>query len=214
MINDADMGYVLGASEYLNKPIDRERLISVIGKYRSGIDGRADEVLIVEDDEATREVIRRSLTREGWSVVETPNGKVALEHMAQRMPSLILLDLIMPEMDGFEFLVEVQKRPEWAGIPVCVMTSKDLSAEEHAWLTGKVERVVQKGSYTKEALLAEVRHITAQAIVTRETGDAPTMARQQHHQQRQQERGAIVDATPPRGEPAAESAEATQEQQG
>ena len=212
MINDADLGYVLGASEYLNKPIDRERLINVIGKYRSVDAEKEDEVLIVEDDEATREVIRRSLTREGWSVVETPNGRVALEHMAQRAPSLILLDLIMPEMDGFEFLVEVQKRPEWATIPVCVMTSKDLSAEEHAWLTGKVERVVQKGSYTKDALLAEVRQITAQAIVSRETGEAPTMARQQHHQQRQQERGVIVDAGEPKTDAPATPADGTHEQ--
>jgi PAS domain S-box-containing protein len=176
MISDSDMGYLLGAAEYLNKPIDRERLISVIGKYRSGDASKSDEVLIVEDDEATREVIRRSLLREGWSVVETPNGRVALEHLAERQPSLILLDLIMPEMDGFEFLVEVQKRPEWAAIPVCVMTSKDLSSEEHAWLAGKVERIVQKGSYTREALLAEVKSITAQAIRPHTSATAAAVA--------------------------------------
>ena len=158
--SNQEMGYMLGASEYLTKPIDRERLTSVLQRYRPT--GPTDVVLIVEDDAPTRDVMRRSLQRQGWAVAEAENGKVGLERVSQQQPGLILLDLMMPEMDGFEFLDELRRHPSWQAIPVVVLTSKDLTPDERTTLSGKVERILQKGAYSREVLLAEVRKIVAQ----------------------------------------------------
>jgi CheY-like chemotaxis protein/anti-sigma regulatory factor (Ser/Thr protein kinase) len=163
IMNETEMGYVLGASEYLTKPIDRERLTSVLSKYRPGRDG--DVVLLVEDDPATREVLHRTLARQNWAVAEAENGRVALQRLSQQKPALILLDLMMPEMDGFEFLEQLRADEAWRMIPVVVLTSKDLTPQERDRLSGKVERILQKGAYSREALLREVRKIVAQCAV-------------------------------------------------
>jgi CheY-like chemotaxis protein len=161
IVNETEMGYTLGAVEYLTKPIDRDRLTAVVGKYRPTL-GQG-EVLIVEDDDATRQVLRRSLVKQGWSATSAPNGRLALQAIGKGpAPSLILLDLMMPEMDGFEFLGELRKHSSWESIPVVVLTSKDLSGDERSWLTGKVERILQKGAFHRDALLHEIRNITAQ----------------------------------------------------
>ena len=126
--SEMEMGYLLGASEYLAKPIDRDRLVVLIQKYR--VAGQPAELLVVDDDEATRQVVRRTLAKQGWTVAEAENGRVALEQVARHKPSLILLDLMMPELDGFEFLAALRKNEAWQSVPVVVLTSKDLSPEE------------------------------------------------------------------------------------
>jgi CheY-like chemotaxis protein len=162
IVSDKGMGYVLGASEYLTKPIERDRLGALVAKYVTRESQCA--VLIVDDDDATRQVLRRSLVRQGWGVVEATNGRAALERIKTCVPGLILLDLVMPEMDGFEFLDELRKDSQWDNIPVVVLTSRDLGPNERAMLTGKVERILQKGAYSREALLREVRKIVAQKV--------------------------------------------------
>ena len=170
VVTNKEMGYVLGASEYLTKPIDRDQLADVIDKYRPKDPGRV--VLVVDDDSSTRQVLRRTLIKQGWSVVEAENGRVAMERVASHKPSLIMLDLVMPEMDGFEFLAAVRKNPASAATPVVVLTSKDLTADERSQLTGKVERILQKGSYSREALLSEVKSIVALCAKKKAGGDA------------------------------------------
>jgi CheY-like chemotaxis protein len=157
LVPNAEMGYVLGASEYLSKPLDRERLTAVMRKHRPqpGDGG----VLIVEDDEPTREVLRRTLEKEGWTVAEAWNGRDGLIQVERRKPALILLDLMMPEMDGFTFLEEFRRKPEFKDVPVVVLTAKDLTPQERARLMGGVERIVQKGAFSRDALLSEVRRI-------------------------------------------------------
>ena len=162
VMNQAEMGYVLGASEYLTKPIDRDRLADVIRRYRAK--GTNELVLVVEDDPATREVLRRTLVRQGWVVAEAENGVAALGHVTRRKPALILLDLMMPEMDGFEFLEALRDNVAWRGVPVVVLTSKDLSADERASLSGRVERILQKGAHSRESLLSEVKQIVAKFV--------------------------------------------------
>jgi PAS domain S-box-containing protein len=174
ILNDQEMGYMLGASEYLNKPIDRSRLSTVLKKYRPK-EGECG-VLIIEDDESTRQVLARSLAKLGWTVVEAPNGRPALEYLKNKQPNLILLDLMMPQMDGFEFLAELRNKEEYQSIPVVVLTSKDLSPEERALLSGKVERILQKGTYSRDALLREVKKIVTQCTVAtraEKTTDSP-----------------------------------------
>jgi CheY-like chemotaxis protein len=143
IVGDREMGYTLGASEYLTKPIDRATLATVVEKYctKSG----TKVVLIVDDDDATRQVVSRTLTREGWTVIEAENGRAAMDRLKNNEPNLILLDLAMPEMDGFEFLTVLRNDGVHASIPVIVLTSKDLTVSERSQLTGRVEKIVQKG---------------------------------------------------------------------
>ncbi len=155
MVDDKNIGFALGATDYLTKPIDRNRLAALLGRYRCGEGGCG--VLLVEDDEATRDMMRALLTREGWNVMEAANGRVALEKMQTLRPDLILLDLMMPEMDGFEFARRLQERPEWQAIPVIVLTAKDITETDRLRLQGSVEKIVQKGAWDRDALLREVR---------------------------------------------------------
>jgi len=155
---ERNKAFALGAADYLTKPVDRARLVAVLGKYQS--ESKDDVVLIVEDDPSTRDVLRRMLEKEGRSVIEADNGRIALERVSAQSPSLILLDLMMPEMDGFEFLSALREREEWRTIPVVVVTAKDLTAEDRRRLDGSVDHVVQKGSLTPEQLLDELgRHL-------------------------------------------------------
>ena len=162
IMNETEMGYMLGAAEYLSKPIDRERLAAVMSKHRRPTG--ESQVLIVEDDPTTRDVLKRSLVKQGWDVAEAANGRQALERVEVQEPALILLDLMMPEMNGFEFITELRENEKWQDIPVVVLTSKDLTIEERALLNGQVERIVEKGSYSRESLLREVRKIAANVV--------------------------------------------------
>ncbi len=175
IVTNKEMGYVLGASEYLTKPIDRDRLADVIDKYRPKDPGRI--VLVVDDDSATRQVLRRTLIRQGWSVVEAENGRVALERVATQKPSLIMLDMMMPEMDGFAFLAALRKDAASAATPVVVLTSKDLTPDERAQLTGNVQRIMQKGAYSREALLNEVKSIVALCAKKKADPETPSSAK-------------------------------------
>ncbi len=124
-------------------------------------------MLVVDDDPAIRELLRRMLEGDGYRVVEAENGRVALERLRDGAPGLIVLDLMMPEMDGFEFMEELRRQEGWSGIPVIVLTSKDVTAEDQQRLNGGVERVIQKGAYTRESLLGEVRRLVMASVARR-----------------------------------------------
>jgi CheY-like chemotaxis protein len=162
IVDEKHMGYALGAADYLTKPIDWERLAALLEKYQCA--RPPCPVLIVEDDAALREMLRRRLEKEGWKTVEAGNGREALERMVENQPELILLDLMMPEMDGFQFLEEVRKHEAWRAIPVIVVTAKELTAEDRQRLNGSVERILQKGAYSREELLHEVRDLVTASI--------------------------------------------------
>ena len=155
ILQDRNMGFALGVSDYLTKPIERERLLSVIRRYCPS--GERAPVLVVEDDEATRETLRRALEREAWEVLEADNGRVGLERMAESTPSLILLDLMMPEMDGFEFVEKLRQDERWREIPVVVVTAKDLTRGDRDRLQATVQQVLRKGAYSRADLLRAVR---------------------------------------------------------
>jgi two-component system, NtrC family, sensor kinase len=159
MLDDRSLGYALGATDYLTKPIDRERLVAALAPYR-----RELPVLIVDDDPDLRALLRRMLEREGYEVAEADNGRSALDRVRTRTLGAILLDLMMPEMDGFEFLEELRRDEAGRAIPIIVITARDLSAEDHQRLNGSVERILQKGAYRHDALLAEVRHLVGASV--------------------------------------------------
>ncbi len=158
MADSREVGFTLGASAFLVKPVERKALMSTINRFRRR-EGEIGRVLIVEDDDMTREMMRRTLEQEGWIAFEAANGRIALEILPASQPTFILLDLMMPEMDGFQFLAELRSLNAWRTVPVVVVTAKELDSREREQLSGSVERVIQKGMYTREALLNEVRDL-------------------------------------------------------
>ena len=159
MLDEPERGFTLGAAEYATKPVDRQRLSQILKKYTCA--NPPCPVLMVEDDPAIRSITRNILEREGWKVTEAENGREALECMEEERPSLILLDLMMPEMDGFEFADRVRQRPEWRFIPIVVLTAKDLTVKERRRLSGSVETILHKDGDSREALLNQVRDLVA-----------------------------------------------------
>lgn len=155
--DDQKLGYALGAADYLTKPVDQQRLLSVMEKHCAALGPR--RVLVVEDDASTRSLFKRLLEKDGWAVAEAENGRVALQQLASAHPCLILLDLMMPEMDGFEFVEEMRRQEAWRHIPIVVVTSKDLTEADRQRLSGQVEKVLQKGAYRAEDLLGMVRQV-------------------------------------------------------
>ena len=164
-------GMTLGAAGYLTKPIDRDRLIALLQPYQARV--RRTRVLVVEDDPTQRERIRSWLESQQWQISEAENGRVALDRLADDVPDIILLDLMMPEMDGFQLITALQERPAWRGIPVIVITSLDLTAADRARLNSGVEEILLKDSFDPARLVAIVRGYVAK---TRQTQKVPEAA--------------------------------------
>ena len=118
-------------------------------------------VLLVEDQPDARAQTRSLIAKQGFAVIEAANGREALERLAAEAtaPDLILLDLLMPEMDGFEFLVERRANAAWREIPVVVLTGKELTEEDHLRLNGGVAGIMRKGAVSQGEFLAELRRV-------------------------------------------------------
>lgn len=168
VVDDRNLGFALGASEYLTKPIDRDRLTAVLRRHLSG----SGPVLVVEDDPDTRSMLRRVLEREQCRVIEAGNGREGLERAEEEHPSLVLLDLMMPEMDGFEFVQEFRARDGHRNVPVVVVTAKDLTARDRDRLRGSVSRILEKGRHSPDEVAAEVRRVLASPPAPSPVSDA------------------------------------------
>lgn len=164
IVENRNRGYSLGATDYISKPIEQDELLQVVAKHALG---KTRNVLVVEDDEATRAVVRKGLQKQGWTVSEAENGKVGLESLRQGVPELILLDLMMPQMDGFEFLDETQKHESWRDIPVIVVTAKDLTDDDYIRLQGNVEGIVKKSGDSLDDLLGRLSERIGSTLSTR-----------------------------------------------
>jgi len=161
IVNQQELGYALGAVDYVVKPVEPARLVDIVTQHV----GRAKKrsVLVVEDDPASRELVCRTVRSAGYDVLEAENGRVAIERLRQQVPGLIVLDLMMPEIDGFGVLEHVAQDARLADVPVVVVTAKTLDAGEREHLHRAAKRVFRKGEYTREQLLEEI---------TRRVGDA------------------------------------------
>ncbi len=144
MVDDSGRGFALGATDYLTKPINWQVLASTLRHYSRS--SSSDPVLIVDDDAEQRDLLTRQLTKTGRTVITASNGKEALERLAEVRPVLILLDLMMPVMDGFEFLAQLHRRDPDFDVPVIVVTAKEVTTDDAKRLNGRVTQVVQKGS--------------------------------------------------------------------
>jgi signal transduction histidine kinase/CheY-like chemotaxis protein len=141
IVDQKNRGYTLGAADYLVKPVDRNKLVETLTRICGAATGH---VLLVDDDEVVRRGIRQALEPIGWTVTEAENGQVAVASLIAARPDVIILDLIMPTMDGFEFLDKLRARPDWQDMPVVVITAKDLTTEDRNRLISGVERIIQK----------------------------------------------------------------------
>ena len=156
ILEEAERGLALGAIDYLFKPVERAQLSRVLEKHRPA--QPPFRVLVVEDDVPTQHAVQRLLLSEGWESWPAMDGREALQRMEAEVPGIVLLDLMMPGMDGFEFLAEKQRRPAWADIPVVVLTARDLTPPEQERLrSAQVAAVLQKGLYTRGDLVEEIR---------------------------------------------------------
>ena len=157
VLDEQNLAFSLGASDYLQKPIDWPSLKAVTDRLR--LQGGDGPVLVVDDDADARERLVAALSREGLPVREAAHGGLGLEAVADERPSLVLLDLMMPELDGFGFLRGLRARADWADIPVVVLTAKDVTAEDRRRLAGQADRVLAKGSVSLADLARTVRDL-------------------------------------------------------
>jgi CheY-like chemotaxis protein len=169
IVNDKNLGYTLGASDYMTKPIDRERLLAMLDKYRpepmdSTETATSPLILTIDDDPAMRDMLRRTLEKEGWLVHEADNGQVGLQQVTAHHPDVILLDLMMPHMDGFEFVTALRQQETGRSIPILVVTAQELSPEDRQRLNNHVEKIIQKGVLNREELLGEVRDLVTASL--------------------------------------------------
>jgi signal transduction histidine kinase/CheY-like chemotaxis protein len=149
----------LGAAGYLTKPIDRDRLRRIMGRFRTP--ARATRVLLVEDDADQRERLRAWLEGQHWLVQEAANGREALACLQADRPDVILLDLMMPEMDGFAVVAALQKEPRWRDVPVIVITARDLDAQDRARLNSGVQSVLVKEAFRPAELVERIRRLAS-----------------------------------------------------
>jgi CheY-like chemotaxis protein len=158
IVDEQRTGIALGATGYLTKPIDRERLVAILSRLRAAAPG---SVLVVEDDEEQRQLMRAVLGMRGWRVREATNGRFALDAVEAELPDAILLDLMMPEMDGFELVAALQANAAWREIPVVVVTALDLTAEDRRKLSGGVKETLSKHAFPPAELMARVSALLA-----------------------------------------------------
>ena len=186
VVAEQGLGQALGATDYFVKPIDWDRLKGLMERYRPEAPNEA-RILVVDDDADARERLRRSLGREGWTVDEAENGRIALERISQARPSLVLLDLMMPEMDGFGFLRALRARPD-GDVPVVVLTAKEITTAEKESLNVQADRVIAKGSMSLAEIGRQLRLLYARSasepvpgrlqglierLAEKDTGDRP-----------------------------------------
>jgi signal transduction histidine kinase/CheY-like chemotaxis protein len=162
LTDEQDKGFALGAAEFVSKPVDYPRLAALLREYCPTPGDRP--ILVVEDDELSRHLLRRNLEKEGYSVLVAEDGRVALEMLRMHLPSVILLDLMMPEMDGFAFAHAVRERQDMRDVPIIVLTAKDVTEEDRGRLSGKVAGILQKQTLTAENLQSELRAALAQHL--------------------------------------------------
>jgi len=157
IIEDKGLAYSLGAADYLCKPINRAGMLAVVERHMAN--AKSKSILVVDDDLDARTLISQQLRGSRWVVVEAANGLEALTRLEESEPGLILLDLMMPEMDGFAFLEELGKRKHLQTVPVVIISAKELTAEERTLLETRVARVFDKGNYRNEDLASEVARL-------------------------------------------------------
>jgi hypothetical protein len=161
IVEDQRLVFALGASDYLGKPYDRSALIAKIHRLLPTLEGK--RVLVVDDDAEARTMLTKILKEEHAEVIAATSGDEGMALIAQSPPDLVLLDLMMPGMSGFEMVARLRAQPAAAGIPVMIVSAKELTAEDVLTLNGHIQRFVAKGSIEPEGLTNAVRQMLGQS---------------------------------------------------
>ncbi len=161
IVDQPSMGALLGADEYLVKPVDKATLLAALARHISSRAAATPRkpILVVEDDTPTREFIAEMLTTQGYAVTTAADGAQARAQVAASLPELVILDLLLPEVSGFELLGEWRASPRTADLPVFVLTSKDLSREEQRYLRAHTESLLLKQQPWQEALVKQLERV-------------------------------------------------------
>lgn len=146
----------MGASDYLTKPVTRENLLKVLQKYHFSYNESARLIMTIDDDVVNRDLVARMLRKEGFRVCKVEDGRVALNAIQKKRPDLVLLDLQMQEIDGFEFSAKLHQLDD--SIPIVILSAKDITVEDRLRLA-HVAGIFQKGSYSRDELVALVNKL-------------------------------------------------------
>jgi signal transduction histidine kinase/DNA-binding response OmpR family regulator len=166
IMDQRDTGALLGADEYIVKPVDRSILLSSIERClnQRGRNGRKNSILVVEDDQPTREFLTDLLSREGFAVHSVTDGAEARAHVQTLTPTLIILDLLLPEVDGFRLISEWRSSSRTSEIPIFVLSNKDLTQEEREYLRANTGAMFSKHEHWRDALVRRIRMAVTPAI--------------------------------------------------
>jgi CheY-like chemotaxis protein len=163
VVDERTMGYSLGASEYMTKPVNRKRLIELVERFASK--SQEQMILVVDDDPDVRAIVKATTEKTGLQTAEASNGKEALDWLNRNpLPALVLLDLMMPVMDGFEFLDRIRENPATNSLPVVVLTAKDLTESERRIVNERTMLVLSKGAQPLSSLGSALSAIARQAL--------------------------------------------------
>lgn len=164
IVDHPAIGTALGADEYLVKPVEKAALRAALERCLSAREAKSSThaILVVEDDAPTREVISEMLHREGYSVVAVADGEQARASVTKSLPELVILDLLLPKVSGFELLSEWRANPRTADLSVFVLTSKDLTKDEEKYLRVHSEYLYRKQQAWQEELISQLRRVVAQ----------------------------------------------------
>lgn len=173
IVDNKELGFSLGAVEYLIKPIDRERLITTVNACipAERIKGKPMKILVVDDDEKAVKYMSSVLESAGFEVLKAYRGEAGINLAINNTPDLIILDLMMPGISGFDVIEKLRVHPTAKGIPIIICSAKDITPEEKKVLNGNILAIVKKSGHTKEDLLAAIRKIE-QLRVKKETTEA------------------------------------------
>jgi PAS domain S-box-containing protein len=161
ILEERGKGFALGASDYLVKPVDREELIGTVQRVvpAGGSDAHGMTVLAIDDDPLVLELMDAMLTPEGFTVLKAGDGREGLRLARLRRPDLIVLDLLMPGVDGFQVVDELKRDPDTAGIQIIILTSKSLTPQDKDKLNGRIVDLKQKGEFSRADFVAQLRTV-------------------------------------------------------
>ena len=172
VVDQKQMGFTLGAAEYLVKPVQKSALLTAVRKHVRPQAGTSTNILVVDDDRETLHLIHDILCSGGYNPHLAPSGKNALQLLSEVHMDAVLLDLMMPEMDGFEVLQRIKEQPTLGDIPVFVLTAKDLTESEIELLKREARVLLRKDGSWKADLLAQVRNIVGNSKLAKSAGQS------------------------------------------
>jgi CheY-like chemotaxis protein len=159
MLDERGAGFALGAAEYLVKPVDNDELLRAVTHCVAPPGGRT--VVAIDDEPLDLDLVEAALAPHGWSVLRAQAGEEGVELVRRERPDVVLLDLLMPEMDGFAVVEALRADPDVAGVPIVVLTSKDMTAADRERLHGRISLLAQKGTFRQDQLADVLARLSA-----------------------------------------------------